>query len=225
MVQPQQDFKTLTGTRCFWLFAARQSWVSVCSTVVTTRHITGLLTCCNSRYCFTHGAGVMADADDSPFDCCKWDDTPLPPLTDDSGVMADETVANMVDSPFASSLITPDLLEQLSQSLLTAGKAQASDNSTTQAADSHNSTAPDCITSIRAPAAAACRSDASSTATKEKKGTIQGVASILESPFVSMCLSDEPKQRSLDSEQEQAKSAGAVQLHTANPAVHPASGS
>jgi hypothetical protein len=104
-------------------------------------------------------------------------------------------VASMIDSPFASSLITPVLLEQLSHSIIEGDKAAGASNDSSQAADSHAQHMT-CAAAARSASDAAggggsVAPSAGSSTSQAAAPRLQGVASILESPFASSCLSQE----------------------------------
>lgn len=140
----------------------------------------------------------MADTEPSPFESSKWDDAPLPPVSEVAPLTDTAAdVASMIDSPFASSLITPVLLEQLSHSIVEGEKTAGASKDSTQAADSH-------AQHMTCAAAARSASDAAgeggsvaasgSSSSQSAAPRLQGVASILESPFASSCLSQEAQQ-------------------------------
>lgn len=112
-------------------------------------------------------------------------------VTDPSAAaQTQEGVCPMLDSPFASSLITPGLMEQLSQSV-TASKQQVEDTAPSgeHVAQVH-AAAP---SAAPAPAAGAASVDVSAASkVSGQQPCLQGVASILESPFASTCISDAP---------------------------------
>lgn len=137
-------------------------------------------------------------AEDSPFGAAtKWDDAPLPPVLDtvtdpSAAAQASEGVCTMLDSPFASSLITPGLMEQLSQSVA-ASRQQVDDAAPSgeqpgaQMTQAHAAPA-----AAPAPAAGVASVDAAAASkVSGQQPRLQGVASILESPFASTCLSQE----------------------------------
>lgn len=144
----------------------------------------------------------MAAAEGSPFDSCKFDDAPLPPLTEAVDPTADackqEGVASMIDSPFASSLITPGLMEQLSHSFA-AGKQPADEAlSGDQHVPQHTQQAVQHAGQHAARAgsgAATSAADATAAGKDSEQPRLQGVASILESPFASSCVSHEAQQQ------------------------------
>jgi hypothetical protein len=132
----------------------------------------------------------MSANEASPFESCKWDDAPLPPLMKEADTTAaQEGVASMIDSPFASSLITPGLMEQLSYSV-TAGRQASGEGNKDQAAITS-----DPLSQHAAAADAHATASASHTASNAAaQPRLQGIASILESPFASTCLSQEAQQ-------------------------------
>lgn len=144
-------------------------------------------------------AGAMTHTEASPFESCKFDDDPLPPLPEDSSITTG--VASMIDSPFASGMIAPGLMEQLSQSI-TAGSSKGVDAS-------HSGGAGHTVAVARAGSDAAGGAVDVTTAAKPSTGRLQGVASILESPFASSCLSHDMKQLDLQQGPEKVSDAAA----------------
>jgi hypothetical protein len=140
----------------------------------------------------------MDDTDISPFETSKWDDAPLPPVSEVAPLTDTAAgVASMIDSPFASSLITPGLLEQLSHSIVEGDKAASASNDSSQAADSHGQHMTCAAAAARAASDAAGGDGAASTGSSSSQSAaprLQGVASILESPFASTCLTQEAQQ-------------------------------
>lgn len=142
----------------------------------------------------------MADSDPSPFETTKWDDALLPPVSEVAPLTDTAAdVANMFDSPFASSLIKPGLLEQLSVSILEGSKADGA-SSSDHAAESHTQQASmSCATAARSEsdavgAGTSVAASGGSSSSQSSAPRLQGVASILESPFASSCLSQEAQQ-------------------------------
>lgn len=131
----------------------------------------------------------MSAGEASPFESCKWDDAPLPPLMkeEDTTAAAQEGVASMIDSPFASSLITPGLMEQLSHSVTAARQDSGAGNS-----DQAVITSDPLLQHAAGADATASASDTAAKAAAQPR--LQGVASILESPFASTCISQEAQQ-------------------------------
>jgi hypothetical protein len=107
-------------------------------------------------------------------------------MKEEDTTAAQEGVASMIDSPFASSLITPGLMEQLSHSVTAGRQASGAGNNDQEATDSAQHAAGG-----TAPATASASDTASKAAAQPR---LQGVASILESPFASTCLSQEAQQ-------------------------------
>lgn len=141
----------------------------------------------------------MADTYPSPFESSKWDDAPLPPVSEVAPLTdAAAGVASMIDSPFASSLITPGLLDQLSHSIMEGDKPAGASHDSSQAADSHAQHMT-CAAAARTSSDAAggggsVAASAGSSSSQSAAPRLQGVASILESPFASTCLSQEAQQ-------------------------------
>ncbi len=129
----------------------------------------------------------MANTAEDTLGLAELDDSPLPPLhTPEEEQTAAEGIASMVDSPFASSLIAPGLMEQLSQSIA-GSKADA----TSSEPRPINSNPQHVVQQTRSPADAVPAAADTTAAGKESSARpcLQGVASILESPFVSACVS------------------------------------
>jgi hypothetical protein len=126
-------------------------------------------------------AARMANTDDNLLQ--DLDDSPLPPLhTPEEEQSAAEGVASMVDSPFASSLIAPGLMEQLSHSIASSrGETAGTDRPSVNSNPQHG------VPQVRSTASGA--DTAAAGKETSARPCLQGVASILESPFVSACVS------------------------------------
>jgi hypothetical protein len=122
----------------------------------------------------------MANTDDNLLQ--DLDDSPLPPLhTPEEEQSAAEGVASMVDSPFASSLIAPGLMEQLSHSIASSRAEAAGSDRPMNSNPQHG------VPQVRSTASGADAAAGGKEASA--RPCLQGVASILESPFVSACVS------------------------------------